>query len=225
MAEDNGTRVNPPYLGYGTFKNYIGELAATTIPPRIDPTMMVGKSGGTKAALRVALNFFGLTNADLSVTETLRTLVRNHGTDAWAEHLRLLIERAYGPIVSDVPLLDGTTGQLTEAFRENTTLASSTTRAKAIGFYLQAAKDAGIELSTHFRIPRATTTANGRKKKVVSETGAGGGSTNNGVDPSESLSKQVLDKLPDFDGSWPEEVQKKWFEALDHVVGALKSDG
>ena len=163
MAEDNGKQSSPPYVGYRLFKNYIGELAAMTIPPRIDPTIMVGKSGGTIAALRVAFSFFGLTTENGAITETLRTLVKNHDTDRWSSHLQHLVQDCYAPILGEVPLDNGTPGQLAEAFMKHTTL-SGTTMAKAISFYLKVAKDAGIELSTHFKPPKVRKSQNGRKK-------------------------------------------------------------
>ena len=192
MAEDNGKRTSPPYVGYVLFKNFLGELAATTIPTRIDPSMMVGKSGGTIASLRVALSFFGLTQGDGTVTETLRALVRHHGTDRWSPHLQHLVQNCYAPILEGVPLDNGTSAQLAEAFAKHAASLSSATRSKAISFYLKAAKDAGIELSTHFKPPRVRKSQNNGRKKTAEETPTGEIRRGIRIDPVEGMIVQTF---------------------------------
>lgn len=185
-VDTEGQKFSPAYTGYGSWKNYVGDLANTTIPPRIDKTMMDGKSGSMKAALLVAFHFFGLIDKNGKTTERLRSLAKAHGTPDWSTELATVIEDAYRPIVEDVPLKAGTAGQLHEAFKEHTDL-SATTRAKAISFYLKAAKDAKIELSPHFKPPsvrrsRKRTKAEDPDGDTNGDNGSNSDGNDNGLD-------------------------------------------
>ncbi len=198
--EKKGATVSPPYLGFGTFKNYIGDLAATTIPPRIDKSMMKGKSGGTQAALLVAFSFLGLTGEKGVATQALRDLVEAHGTERWPAALKKLLDEHYGPILKGVPLDRGTAGQLDDAFEKHTDFTKST-RAKAISFYLRAGKEAQIELSPHFRAPSVPKRKR-KKKEPAKDATSAPDAADDGVDndPGDGNGDEPGDSTPVPDG-------------------------
>ncbi len=145
--------LTPPYVGFATFKAFVAKLAETAIPPQIDTSVMSGKSAGTHAALRVALQFLGLIERDRSVTKKLHEIVEAYGTDCWADAVRELAFVAYGPIIDVLPLKTGTAKQLEDAFSERSDVSGSTL-SKVVSFFLQILKEGDVEISSHFRAPK-----------------------------------------------------------------------
>lgn len=227
MAENNGAGFVAPYVGFGTFKNFIGKLGENHMPPQIDASLIKGQSGGTQAALLVAMKSLGLIDDDGNVQDELRSLASAHGTKKWATEFRGVLLAAYDEVISAVPLENGTAKQLEDAFRAKTSLSGSTLR-KAIGFFLRALQDAEVPLSPHFRAPK-TTSAPKRPRAAKGKTGRPTGSSGSSGSEGDSggsetppaihaFAKDVLGKIPEFDPSWPAEVQTKWFDALQRAM-------
>jgi hypothetical protein len=111
----------------------------------------------------------------------------------------------------------------------------SDTARKAIAFFLEAAKEAGIKTSPYFkktgvqvrgvRKPVANSRSNtkptetARVKTTPPEKSANsGGSGGNGVE-SMDRAQLLLSKFPSFDPAWPDDVKSKWFDAFDKLMG------
>jgi hypothetical protein len=99
--------------------------------------------------------------------------------------------------------------------------ASSGTLEKARGFFLAAAKDAGLAVSNHIGRGRQSTPGNGTPRKprapvakkvtpknTESETPAANG----------SMADRLLAKFPNFDPAWSAELQAKWFAGFDALM-------
>ena len=174
MAYEGQTKgLTPPYVGFATFKGFVGELAAAAVPPQIDASVMTGKSGGTQAALRVALHFLGLIERDRTVTARLHEVVQAHGSDRWSETVRDLALAAYAPVIDALPLKTGTAKQLEDAFRERSDVTGSTL-SKVVSFFLQILKEGNVEISTHFRAPKRKRAKAKRLGGTLSLAGGGG---------------------------------------------------
>lgn len=166
MAEDGTPKA--PYVAFATFDNFISERAERPemLPPRIDPTVMTGMSGGTQSQLKIALRFFGLVDEDAgdATDPSLGELVKLDN-DGRRERYGVLLQERY-PEALELSAATGTAGQLSELF---TRLYGHTgsTRDKAIRFFLQMAEHAGVAVSPYFAVPRATPTAKKRKAAAV----------------------------------------------------------
>lgn len=146
-STDEGFR--PPYMSFQTFWNFIDELAAKPLPPRVDRSIMTSKSGTDQANLILALTSFALTDGEGHVQPALTRLVGIE-KDQRAKVFGDMI-KAYYVEPLRVSAENGTTNDLNRAFAEGyTSIASPDTRRKAITFFLHAARNAGIELSPHF---------------------------------------------------------------------------
>jgi hypothetical protein len=170
MATNADARgVSPPYGPWSAFTSFMRELNASAVPPSIDGTLFKGKSGSAQSQIRGALRFFELVEDDGATTDELRKLVAaSADPDTWKAAVQeLLSGSAYLEILKGVDLEAGTLGQLQEAFRERGGTVGSVNR-KAIRFYLNAATDAGYELSPHFGQGRASpgTRGNGRRSSA-----------------------------------------------------------
>jgi hypothetical protein len=159
MAEEAKQTI--PYVPYNTFSNSLTALAAT-LPPRLDKSMWPSFSGAVQGQLWSAYKFFELVNADGTPTDKLVTYL-NADDDGRKKQLRNWLMASY-PALMKLDLAKATVGHFTEAMREYGLGAE--TQKKATSFFLQAAKTAGIELST-FILKTSRTPGPKRPKKAA----------------------------------------------------------
>lgn len=139
----------PPYMSFQTFWNFIEELAAKPLPPRVDRSLMTSKSGTDQNNLTMALTSFGLTDDEGKVQSALIDLTSTPADQRQAAFGELL--RLYYAAPLAVSEQVGTTNDLHKAFTDAwPTIASADTRRKSVTFFLHAARASGIELSPHF---------------------------------------------------------------------------
>ena len=157
MASDTRLDVPvPPYVSYRTFKGFL-EWLREGIPDRIDRSFWGQKLNGSNGIQTMtALRVLGLISAENRPTMTLERLVNSEGEER-QDVLRSLMRDNYGPIF-ELPLGRATHSQLREAFKAYT--GKEAVLNKCVAFFVQAAKDAGIDLSPHIlkgtRTPRQT---------------------------------------------------------------------
>ncbi|WP_282947173.1 DUF5343 domain-containing protein [Cellulomonas endometrii] len=152
LADDTtAERTAVPYLSFATFKNFIDGLSTgRPLPPRIDRSLMVGMAGGTQTLLIGTLTVFNLITEDKDVTPLFVSLVSTPEDERPAIYADMLRE-TYGPQLA-LAADHATADQLQESFRALTDYQGSTLR-KAISFFLNMAKYAGVQLSPYFKTP------------------------------------------------------------------------
>lgn len=157
----------PPYIPFQTFLTLLKQLKTDGLPPQIDKSVLAKFSGGTQGQLKVALKSMGLMD-DSKPTDDLEALVNAYETDAFASHLRRLLERTY-PYVFAIDLMTATPTMFADAFK--VTGAREDVSRKCRSFFLHAAKAAGVPLGNRIltgSVPRGP--SNGtpkRRKKAV----------------------------------------------------------
>jgi Family of unknown function (DUF5343) len=174
MAEDNQKDAIdiPPYLPWPTFIAFVEKLNKTAVPNRIDPTLIKNLSGTAQSQLLSALKYLGLTNGNGAVTDKLKTLVKAYGTPNWAEALSEHFMDSYSELIGTLDLDTATPGELKERFREYGGIEGDTVE-KAMRFYLNALKDAGVSYSPHLKIRQRAARGTGqRRRKAVTGGGA-----------------------------------------------------
>jgi hypothetical protein len=164
MAKSTDEVGTPPYLPWVTFVGFLRLLKTTSIPTRVDATVLKGRSGSDQSGIKTALRHFGLISVDGTVTQKLRDLVASMDSDDWKTVLGDLLIGSYDEITEKVDLDNGTLGELQDAFAQRGGVTGSV-RDKAIRFWLAAMRDAGMSLSTHFG---GATPANGNARKSAS---------------------------------------------------------
>lgn len=212
----------PAYVAHKTLTNFLRSLSQV-VPSRIDKGVMRSMSGGVQSQLMHALRYLDLINANGIPTERLKTLVKAEGQARQAV-MREILNSSY-PFLAQksLDLSTATHQQLEEEFRK---LASGDTVRKCIGFFVPAAKDAGIPLSPYIREPgkRSAPATNSRAKKpprVASKNGSGEPPADQkpptpGLGP--SWHEMLLSKFPNFDPAWPDEVKSNWFKAFNDLM-------
>lgn len=140
MAEEAKNQI--PYVPFNTFNNAIE--AMVTLPPRLDKGMWPSYSGAIQSQLWSAFKFFQLVNPDGTPTLALDTLVKDKANRK--AHLKRLLDTYY-PALMSLDLARATLGHFNEAMKSYGLGAE--TQKKASSFFLQAAKAAGMELSSY----------------------------------------------------------------------------
>jgi hypothetical protein len=160
---------SPPYISFKTFAGFLQKLKETTVPGRVDSSVLRKYAGSVARQLVLSLKYLRLLDpASNSTTERLKKLVAAYGTPAWKEELNSLVTDVYQPIIGPLDLSSGTHQQLLEAFRS--TGADGTVLDRAVAFFLAAAKEAEMPVSPHFtdrpRRPRSSTPKKAAKRKA-----------------------------------------------------------
>lgn len=218
----------PPYTSFGSFKSALAVLSEHGVPNRIDRSVWGNKfSGSVLSQVLTALRFLRLIDNDSVPTSSLRTLVATYGKSSWATELRIIVEVAYGPVL-DLDLEKATANQLYERFR---TLygAEGETGRKCVTFFLHAAQEAAIAVSSYLLTnakPRSAGGPSRRKPRVVAmrrDEAAPERAPPADATPSAALTDRLLAKFPEFDPSWPDDIKAKWFASFSELMDRTKT--
>jgi hypothetical protein len=145
---ESAPKFQPPYMSWATFEGIIEGFTRTGIPDQIDRSVLSSRSGGDQSQFLRAASNFGLIDGEGIPTPRMESLVRD--LDRRGEILKEILTESYPTVVT---LGTGATQQqLEEAFR-SFGIEGETVR-KAIAFYINAAKQADIPLSRHFKATR-----------------------------------------------------------------------
>lgn len=179
MTDSTAKTTPPAYVSFQAFVNFINKLRETSVPQRIDRSLMGSQSGSLISALMASLRSFELVDDGQRPTPLMRQLVTATDEDR-KEVFKQLFQQGYASILSDPEfhLETATTAQLTEKFRDAG--VSGSTIAKCIALFLNLAKAAGVTVSHHIKAPTVPRT-NGKKaskgqakREVEAEVDAGG---------------------------------------------------
>ncbi len=136
------------YVPYGTFKNQLDRFQKGGLPGRVDKSAFVGLAGGTQTQLLATMKFLNLvTEEDELPTEALKQLVARDEVQR-RPILKKVLQEAY-PKLFELDLASATPQMVDEAMANYGVAGSTLT--KAVRFFLTAAAEVGIELSTYLQ--------------------------------------------------------------------------
>lgn len=163
----NDKMLKPPYTSYRSFQNLISELREyfrthQMVPAVIDRSLLSKRSGSEQSALIAALKWFELVTDNGTPTQLLHDYVEvDEG--ASAPMLKAMVEKSYSLITDGkFDIRRATTNQMAEQFRQYD--ISGSTLYKCIGFFLAAAKEAGIPVSPLVKAPVASASSGVKRK-------------------------------------------------------------
>ena len=203
----------PPYVAYSTLRKLLRDLGQD-VPSRFDSSYYDGMklSGSTRSALKNALIYLGLADTQGQPTDELQKLVKSDG-EARKSMLQIITRRAYGNLFTKLDMERATPSQLKEHFK-NLGMSKDIGR-KCMSFFLAISDDSGVHLSTHLKQSIPGT----RGKKATTKTNLKRG---DGLaapfDPPHYLAPLLIDKFPNFDPAWPQDIKHKWFDDFVHMV-------
>jgi len=161
MGEQEGKLKIPAYISYKTFCNFISGLRESGVPAQIDKSMMSAMSGSAQSAMLGSLEFLKLIDSKGKPAPELQQLVDSSDNDR-GPLLRTVLEGSYHFLfLGTIDLKRATTKQVEEAFRSQG--ISGSTIVKCIAFFLAAAKDAGIQISSHVKTPPLIRSPGGKR--------------------------------------------------------------
>jgi hypothetical protein len=166
MADDPNAKITPPYLPFRTFLNSL-EVLAQGVPPRIDRSIWKTQTGSVKSQIFSAYRFLGLINNGGQPTTVLNDLVQNRQTPG--EQLNALLRDKYAQILKH-DLSTMTVAMINGEFETAFSVQGDVKR-KAITFFLQAAKAAGMTLSK-FLLDQSRPGSGPRARRRASKNGS-----------------------------------------------------
>jgi hypothetical protein len=225
MNTESGTTANkPPYLPYSTFKNFLASIKAGAIPSRIDKSLLDRYSGSVQSWLISALKFFGFTDDGGKPQPELESFIESEEQDRkkiWRE----LFDKAYAPLINGLDLTRATPGELSERFAAQG--LSGETLIKCHAFFAAAAEDAGVTLADHLKVrPKPSGPRKSRKNR-------NGGTSDDLPQPpppgaatttQKTMREMLLEKFPEFDPAWSEDLQTKWFAGFEKLMKSTGTD-
>jgi hypothetical protein len=223
LVTDRNKKRSPPYVSYRSFMTLLEELQRG-IPARIDRSYWGDKfSGSTGTQLMSALRFLNLIDANGVPTSQLKELVGARG-EIKAGILKKISQESFSFLMSSSIEPDKATyAQLEEVFKEVYQVDRDVAR-KCIKFFTEIAGEANITLSPFITKKSKSSRASAVPEKLPKKTGT---RTNQNVivpqqaeivPHSMSWKELLLSKFPNFDPTWPNDVQLKWFEAFDELL-------
>lgn len=227
VTEEPAPGGTPPYAPYPSYKTSLKVMKDTLVPDRVDRSIWGNKfSGSVVTQMLTTYKFLGLISSDGEPHQRLRKLVAALDTDQWATELRQVIETAYAPLLT-LDLEKASATQFNERFRASYRAEGETAR-KCMTFFLQAAREAGISLSPFLVAgskPRASSSGGKRKPRIVRKEAAASPEDlgDGGRKDTPSMTATLLDKFPEFDPSWPDEIKKQWFSGFTELMNRTKA--
>jgi len=223
VINEKGRKHLPPYVSYRTFYNFLQRLEQH-MPSRIDRSYWGDLlSGSTGIQLMAALRFLNLIDPNGKPTEQLKPLVAAKG-ELRTKLLRDITNESFAFVCkSSLDLGSATYAQLQEVFHNTFQLTDDVSR-KCVKFFIDLARDAGINLSP-FITKRTRNTHSSTGVKITSKKGSIRTNRNSIIPQAEdeipnsnSYVHLLLSKFPNFDPSWSDEIKLKWFADFDELL-------
>jgi len=215
----------PPYVSYKTFLNFLERLQVG-IPTRIDRSVLSTYSGAIQSHLFSTLKYLHLISPLGIPTDRLTKLVHAEGAARQTIFKDILVTSYQFLFKDGVDLQRITSDELQKLFDKEG--VSGGTLPKAIKFFVEATKYAGIQLSPYIGKIRVTgSRSTGPRGKKTN------GEKQNDIFPHEGPLTQgqagdtpwqqlLLAKFPSLDPAWPDEVKTKWFDSFNQLMNIKK---
>lgn len=230
MAEDTKAKWVPPYIAFATLTGLIERMQNEGGPPsRIDRSYLDTLSGGYQSQVLAALKALDLMGPQGEVTPILIALVESSDADTRKATFADILARKYPRPVS-LGTTKATQGQLEEAFREYG-ITGDTLR-KAIAFYLNAAKYAGVPVSANFRVPSVVPSGTRRQRRALRHEGdvstdSGGDQGEPGPSWTDTIDPAIaawLRRIPEQGTPWSSADRERWHTVLKAIMDGIYSD-
>lgn len=163
--------------------------------------------------LQGTLLFFDLMSLEGLPSDTLHQLVKSEGESRRAV-LAEIVRNSYGTLFTELDVTRATQAQVKEHFRARG--ASGDICRKCVSFFLAISGEADITLSPQLK----KSSPRGKVKKVASSDMTRVGKAAE-LGRSPAWVEMLLEKFPNFDPEWPDELKKKWFDAFKSLKSAL----
>lgn len=228
--KESAKKVIPPYVPFKTFLNFLDNLRQG-VPQQIDRSIAPFKSmsGALQGQVKLALEYLKLITDSGETTDRLKHLVFAEEGIKREEALKDVLIPAYSFIFENgIDIESATHRQLEELFKEEG--ATGDTPRKCIAFFLNAAKNAGIKLSPHFKKVRGPRKGSAKPKRQPQAKAPP--SIQPAKEPApipkapeptdDSSMKFITELMPKFNPEWSKEAQENWLQAINKLMDSFQ---
>jgi hypothetical protein len=225
MDQESKDKLAPAYIPWRTFINFINTLRDLGLPSQINRSLMNNHSYSTQAQLLAAMRSLGLINTEGTPEPILARFVES-GEDKQAEIIGEILKDRYAFVFMTLDLSRATMEELEKRFKEAGLTGGTVGR--AVAFFLGAADAASIQLSPHIKKSTPSSAprrGNGRaKRRPRSENVKAQENASPLPSPAtpSTLTEKLMDKFPEFDPSWPDDIKKQWFAGFGELMSRTK---
>jgi hypothetical protein len=199
------------------WQKLLADLSAHNPPSRFDSSYFdeLKMTKSCRSMLKGTLLFLDLISADGKPTPRLHQLVKSDG-EARRAALAEMVRNAYGPLFTELDVTRVTQAEVKEYFDSQG--ASGDIGRKCLSFFFAVCADGNIPLSPHLRksAPR------GREKKSAIGEGLKQRLSKSAESSGVDWEMMLLEKFPNFNPEWSEEIKKKWFDAFKFLKKSLE---
>ncbi len=190
------------------------------LPARVDASALKKRfASGVVRQLLPSFSALGLLDQESAPNDLLRRLVDAVDGDDWSGAVAEMLARAY-PETLLASLSAATPAQLNQGLRDAFKSASESDHRQSVSFLLGAARDAGLEVSAYLNPP-----AGSRGRLYLGPRGAEEDSGPSESEQKAQLAARLIEKFPDFDTQWPDELKEDWFAQFRNLVALVKPEG
>jgi len=181
MSETPKKYTVPPYVPHSTFTSFINGLKKAGLPSHIDRSLMTNMSGSGQSAMLAAIKSMGLVNSDSEPMPNL-TIIVEGSEEEYVGAMQTVVKHTY-PFLFDgsVDIENTTSKKVEDRFR--LAGASGSTLTKTISFFLAAAKEAGIAVSSHVKAPKLVRSPAPKKNTGKAKNNVSEGEETPNIDP------------------------------------------
>jgi len=218
---DSPRKPLPPYISLKTLLSFMEKMKETTVPERIDGSVLKNYAGSTAAQLTTTLRFLSFIEDNGTSTELLGQMVNAYKTDFWPGEFGQVMRKAYAPIIKDLKLETATPSMLNERFRACG--ADGEVLEKCVRFFESGMIEGGVKLSPHIlNKPRAKPDRKQKPKRMKSDEDD---SDDNGEDirPPAAGTKRFSFPIPDKPDATlmlPTDLATEDWEMIDAMIRA-----
>lgn len=206
----------PAAAPYPAFVTAMGIFKRHGLPARVDASALKKRfASGVVRQLLPSFSALGLLDQESAPNDLLRRLVNAVDTDDWSSAVAEMLGRAY-PRALLTSLSAATPAQLNQSLRDTFKSVSEGDHRQTVNFLLGAARDAGLEISAYLNPP-----AGSRGRLYLGPKGAGEDSGPSESGQKAQLAARLIEKFPEFDTQWPDELKEDWFAQFSNLVALV----
>lgn len=223
MLKQSPAAAEPPAVTYEAFTRALRLFKQGGLPARVDRSVLSPRFGPKAKGVIAAFQFLGLADAEGTTDEVAARLVDAIDERYWPQTFEPVLRAAYAPIF-EIDLTAATLHQVNEKFASAYGVKGEGTR-MTVFFFVSAARDAKLNLSNYLfensRIrggrPMGSVSTVKRRRKDRE-------SIDDDPAPVAPALEALVEKFPDFDPDWSDEIKQEWFASFRELMNRVSPE-
>ncbi len=223
LLKQSPAQIEPPAVTFEAFTRALRLFKQGGLPARVDRSVLSPRFGQKACGVIAAFQFLGLADAKGGTGETASKLVAALDEQDWPVAFAPVLRSAYAPIF-EIDLATATLHQLNEQFATAYGVRGEGAR-KTVFFFVSAARGAKLELSNYlFENSRIRGGGPERRVSPPKRRRTVRESADDDTAPLAPAFEALVEKFPEFDPDWSNEVKQEWFVSFRELMNRLSLD-